>query len=81
MRSSTDSQTEKKKLQQFKIIFKLHTYITAHMRKKLDVKEKANMLFSPYEALCTTLCDPMDYSMPSFPVLHHLPELAETRDH
>ena len=34
MRSSTDSQMEKKKLQQFKIIFKLHTYITAHIEKK-----------------------------------------------
>ena len=27
---------------------------------------------------CLTLCDPMDCSMPGFPVLHHLPELAET---
>ena len=25
-----------------------------------------------------TLCDPMDCSMPGFPVLHHLPELAQT---
>ena len=24
-----------------------------------------------------TLCDPMDCSMPGFPVLHHLPELAQ----
>ena len=24
------------------------------------------------------LCDPMDYSMPGFPVLHHHPELAQT---
>ena len=28
--------------------------------------------------LCPTLCDPMDCSMPGFPVLHHLPELAQT---
>ena len=27
---------------------------------------------------CPTLCDPMDYSSPGFPVLHHLPELAQT---
>ena len=26
--------------------------------------------------LCPTLCDPMDYSMPGFPVFHHLLELA-----
>ena len=30
---------------------------------------------------CPTLCDPMDCSMPGFPVLHHLPELAQTHIH
>ena len=28
--------------------------------------------------LYLTLCDPMDCSRPGFPVLHHLPELAQT---
>ena len=28
--------------------------------------------------LCLTICDPMNYSMPGFPVPHHLPELAQT---
>ena len=28
--------------------------------------------------LCPTLCDPMDYSTQGFPVLHHLPEFAQT---
>ena len=28
--------------------------------------------------LCPTLCDPMDCSMPGFPVLHHLLEFAQT---
>ena len=28
--------------------------------------------------LCLTLFDPMDCSMPGFPVLHHLPEFAQT---
>ena len=27
---------------------------------------------------CLTLCNPMDYSMPRFPVLHHLREFAQT---
>ena len=31
--------------------------------------------------LCPTLCDPMDCSMPRFPILHHLPELAQTHAH
>ena len=32
---------------------------------------------------CSTLCNPMDCSMPGFPVLHHLPELdqAQTQTH
>ena len=30
---------------------------------------------------CPILCDPMDCSMPDFPVLHHLPELAQTHVH
>ena len=31
--------------------------------------------------LCLTLCKPVDCSMPSFPVLHFLPELAQTHAH
>ena len=30
---------------------------------------------------CLPLCDPMDCSTPSFPVLHHLPEFAQTHVH
>ena len=28
-----------------------------------------------------TLCDPMDYSMPGFPILYHLPEFVQTHAH
>jgi len=31
--------------------------------------------------LCPTVCDSMDYSMPGFPVLHYLPEFAQTHVH
>ena len=31
--------------------------------------------------LCPTLCDPMDCSMPGFPVLHYLPEFAQIHVH
>ena len=31
--------------------------------------------------LCLTLCDPMDCSMPGFPVLHYLQEFAATHVH
>ena len=30
---------------------------------------------------CLTLCNPMDYSTPGFPVFHQLPELAQTNVH
>ena len=30
---------------------------------------------------CLTLCDPMDCTMPDFPVLHYLPEFAQTHVH
>ena len=33
------------------------------------------------DKLCPTLLDPMDCSTPGFPVLHHLPELAQTHVH
>ena len=31
--------------------------------------------------LCPILCNPMDSSTPSFPVLHHLPEFAQSHVH
>ena len=31
--------------------------------------------------LCPTLCNPMDCDMPGFPVLHYLPEFAQTHVH
>ena len=39
---------------------------------------KMSILFTQ---LCPTLCDPIDCGKPGFPVLHHLPELAQTRVH
>ena len=30
---------------------------------------------------CLTLCDPMDSNVPGFPVLHYLPEFAQTHVH
>ena len=37
--------------------------------------------FSSVSQSCPTLCDPMDYSTPDFPVHHQLPELAQTHVH
>ena len=37
--------------------------------------------FSSFTQSCLTLCNPMDRSIPGFPVLHQLPELAQTHVH
>ena len=37
--------------------------------------------FSSVTHSCPTLCSPMDYSMPGFPVHHQFPELAQTHVH
>ena len=38
-------------------------------------------LFSSVAQLCLTFCDPMDCSMPGFPVHHQLRELTQTHVH
>ena len=38
-------------------------------------------LFSSVAQFCTTLCDPMDCSMPGFPVHHQLLEFTQTHVH
>ena len=40
-----------------------------------------NPWFSLVTQSCLTLCNPMDYSMPGFPVHHQLPELNQTHVH
>ena len=37
--------------------------------------------FSSVSKSCPTLCNPMDCNTPGFPVLHHLPEFAQTHVH
>ena len=37
--------------------------------------------FSSVAQLCLILCNPMDCSMPGFPVYHQLPEFTQTHDH
>ena len=38
----------------------------------------SSVQFSSVAQLCLTLCDPMNHSTPGFPVLHNLPEFAQT---
>ena len=54
-------------------------------RKEPTILKKAgcsnSVQFSSVAQLCLTLCDSMDCSMPGFPVLHHLLELAQIHVH
>ena len=43
--------------------------------------ERVFRLFSSITQLCLTLCDPVDCSMPGFPVHHQLLELTQTHVH
>ena len=43
--------------------------------------EKEKHHISSVTQSCRTLCDPMNCSTPGFPVLHYLPELAQTHVH
>ena len=41
----------------------------------------ANHCFCSMAKLCPTLCDPMEYNMPGFPVFNYLPEFVPTTVH
>ena len=41
------------------------------------VKPISSVQFTSVTNLCPTLCNPMDCSMPGFPVQHQIPELAQ----
>ena len=41
----------------------------------------SSVQFSSVTQSCLTLCEPLNCSMPGFPVHHQLPELAQTRAH
>ena len=57
---------------------------TKHKRRKRPTQNKPKtikkMVIGPYccsvAKSCLTLCDPTDCRMPSFPILHHLPEFV-----
>ena len=55
-------------------------------KKKSQVSSELVLLYQfvvccSVTKLCPTLCDPIDCSTPGFPVLHYLPEFAQTHVH
>ena len=55
------------------------------LRHTGEIRSLTRLTNKPYRCsavkLCPTICNPMDCSMPGFPVLHHLPEFAQTHVH
>ena len=47
----------------------------------IDIMHFYSVQFSSVAQLCPTHCDPMDCSIPGFPVLQHLPETLQTHVH
>ena len=51
------------------------------MGKKTNQNSVIRLAFSSVAQSCPTLCDPMDCSMPGYPVHHQLPELIRAHVH
>ena len=47
----------------------------------MEYENRYSVQLSSVAQSCLTLCDPMDCSMPGFPVHHQLPELTQTHVH
>ena len=55
--------------------------LSASRFKGIALSFSSSGQFSSVAQSCLTLCDPVDCSMPGFPVHHRLPELAQTHVH
>ena len=90
--SSSSSKLAEQRLQYtWQIIYLVFTELVQKVVKQTTISCRNNLQIwflelphcfcSPVAQSCLTLCSPLDYSMPGFPVLHHLPEVAQTHDH
>ena len=55
--------------------------LSASRFKGIALSFSSSGQFSSVAQSCLTLCDPVDCSMPGFPVHHQLPDLVQTRVH
>ena len=56
-------------------------WATVHKVAESDITEHINILFVVQSLSQVRLCDPVDCSVPGFPVPHHLLEFAQTHVH
>ena len=50
-------------------------------KKRKSIIQNKNTQFSSVSQFCSTLCNPMGWSMPGFPVFHSFLEMAQTHVH
>ena len=53
----------------------------ANIALRMVLSHPVSVQLNSVTQLCLTVCDPMDLCTPGFPVLHNLPELAQTHVH
>ena len=63
----------------YKLLFKVLKMELMAIIHSVSIDE--NIVHCSVAKSCLTLCDPMDCSTPGFPVLHYLPEFAQTHGH
>ena len=66
---------------QFENIFTIHTTVKGYYQEHKKNFFISSVQFSSVAESCLTLCDPMDCSMPGFPVHHQLPQFTQTHVH
>ena len=60
---------------------KITSLVNELQRKKIPLSNYCYVYISSVVQSCLTLCDPVYYSTPGFPVHHQLPELTQTLVH
>ena len=73
---ATEMSTSRGRLKMW-YVYTMEYYLAIKWDEIVPFAEK-HCCFCSVVQSCLTLCDPMDYSMPGFPVLHCLPEFAQT---
>jgi len=63
------------------LIFTVNRHIMFQGENNTDRSTLLYTQFSSVAQSCPTLCNPMDYSTPAFPVHHQLPEHTQTHIH
>ena len=68
-------------LHSFKILSVVDLQLCTFQVYSAEIRLHTQICCCSVAKLCLTVCDPIDCSMPGFPVLHYLPEFAQTHVH